>query len=49
LKERITEEVQAIDEDLRRRVMENLPKRLQECIEKQGRHLAGVTFKTKHY
>jgi hypothetical protein len=45
----ITEEVQVIDEDLRRCVMENLPKRLQECTEKQGGHLAGVIFKTKHY
>jgi uncharacterized coiled-coil protein SlyX len=49
LKEMITEEVQAIDEVLRHHVMENLPKRLQECTEKQGGHLAGVIFKTKHY
>jgi hypothetical protein len=48
-KERITEKVQAIYEDLRCRVMENLPKRLQECIEKQGGHLPGVIFKIKHY
>jgi hypothetical protein len=46
--ERITEEVQVID-DLRHCAMENLSKRLHECIEKQGKHLAGVIFKTKHY
>jgi uncharacterized coiled-coil protein SlyX len=49
LNERITEEVQAIVEDLRHCAMENLPQRLQECTEKQCRHLAGVIFKTKHY
>jgi hypothetical protein len=27
-------------------VIENLLKRLQECIEKQGGHLAGLIFKT---
>jgi hypothetical protein len=48
LKESITEVVRATDEDLRRREMKNLQERLQECIEKQGGHLAGFTSKTKH-
>jgi hypothetical protein len=48
LKGSITEEVQAI-EDIRCCLMEDLLKRFQEYIEKQGGHLAGVLFKTKHY
>jgi hypothetical protein len=48
MKERITEEVEVIDE-LRHHMMENLPKRLQECTEKQGRQLVDAIFKTNNY
>lgn len=44
LKEAIFNEVAAIDEDLRRRVYDNIHRRLQECINVNESHLPNVVF-----
>jgi hypothetical protein len=45
LKEAITQEVAAIPPEMTRRVMENYRKRLNQCIDNEGRHLIDVVFK----
>jgi len=42
LKEAIVDEIEAIDEDLRRRVYGNFQTRLQQCIDVNGGHLPDV-------
>lgn len=45
LKEIITQEVAAIPPEMTRRVTENYRKRLNQCIENEGRHLSDIIFK----
>jgi hypothetical protein len=45
LKQRIKEEIAAILEQLIRRVMGNLPGRLEQCVRNRGRHLSDVLYK----
>jgi hypothetical protein len=45
-KQRIHEEIEAIPEQMTRRVMEDLRGRLEMCLRNRGRHLSDVLFKT---
>ena len=47
LKERITDEVNAIPRDMCARAARNFWDRLQQCIDANGRHLQDIIFKTK--
>lgn len=44
LKNAIEREIRAIPRDMLRRVMINFSQRLEECVEKDGRHLTDVIF-----
>jgi len=44
LKRNIRDEVAAISPSMLRRVMQNYEKRLQECVDSEGRHLADTIF-----
>lgn len=46
LRERITEEVNAIPRDMCRRAVQNFRERLHQCLEADGRHLKDIIFKT---
>lgn len=46
LKERITQEINAIPVEMTRRVMANFRERLRQCIANNGQHLQDVIFKT---
>jgi len=46
LKEAIRQEIRPIDRRLLARVMENLKKMLENCIQEDGRHLIDIIFKT---
>jgi len=48
LKEAIRQEIRPIDRQLLARVMDNLKKkkRLENCIQSDGRHLTDIIFKT---
>jgi hypothetical protein len=43
----IQQEIAAIPTDMVRRAMENFKARLQECVQKGGKHLDDIIFKTK--
>ena len=45
LKDNITREIRAINQDMLLRVIENFQSRLQECLEKRGGHLKEIIFK----
>lgn len=45
LKTKIREEIANIPVEMFRRVMQNVPKRLQECLRRDGGHLLDVIFK----
>ena len=45
-KEAIRQEFRAIDRQLLARVMEDFKKRLENCIQEDGRHLTDIIFKT---
>jgi len=46
LKEAIRQEIRPIDRQLLARVMDDFKKRLENCIQEDGRHLADIIFKT---
>ena len=46
LKEAICHEIRPIDRQLLARVMDDLKKRLENCIQEDGRHLTDIIFKT---
>jgi len=46
LKEAIRQEICPIDRQLLARVMVNLKKRLENCIQEDGLHFTGIIFKT---
>jgi len=46
LKEAIRQGIRPIDRQLLARVMDDLKKRLENCIQSDGRHRTGVIFKT---
>lgn len=45
LKDNITEEIRAINQEMLQRVTDNFQSRLQQCLEKRGGHLKDVIFK----
>jgi hypothetical protein len=45
LKQRIVEEINAIQAATLRCVMENVVTRVRECIKQDGQHLSGIIFK----
>ena len=47
LKETIRQEILPIDRQLLARVMDDIKKRLENCIEEDGRHLTDIIFKTE--
>ena len=46
LKEAIRQEIRPIDHQLLARVMDDFKKRLENCIQEDGRHLTDIIFKT---
>ena len=46
LKEAIRQEIRPIDRQLLAHVMDDLKKRLENCIQEDGRHLTDIIFKT---
>ena len=46
LKEAIRQEIRPIDRQLLARVMDDFKKRLENCIQEDGRHLTDIIFKT---
>uniref|UniRef100_A0A1B6CGM5 Uncharacterized protein n=2 Tax=Clastoptera arizonana TaxID=38151 RepID=A0A1B6CGM5_9HEMI len=46
LSEMITLETRAVPREMLRRSMDNFSQRLEECMEKNGRHLTDVIFRT---
>ena len=46
LKEAIRQEIRPTDRQLLARVMDDLKKRLENCIQEDGRHLTDIIFKT---
>ena len=46
LKEAVRQEIRPIDRQLLARVMGDFEKRLQNCIQEDGRHLTNIVFKT---
>jgi len=46
LKEAIHQEVRPIDRQLLARVMDDFKKKLENCIQSDGRHLTDIIFKT---
>ena len=46
LKEAIRQEIRPIDRQLVARVMDDFKKRLENCIQEDGRHLTNIIFKT---
>ena len=46
LKETIRQEIRPIDRQLLARVMDDFEKRLENCIQEDGRHLTDIIFKT---
>ena len=46
LKEAIRQDIRPIDRQLLARVMDDFKKRLEKCIQEDGRHLTDTIFKT---
>jgi len=46
LKKAIRQEIRPFDRQLLARVMDDLKKRLEDCIQEDGRHLTDILFKT---
>jgi hypothetical protein len=45
LKQNIREEVEAVSPNMLQRVTQNFQKRLEECVDKKGRHLTDTMFR----
>jgi hypothetical protein len=48
LKEAIRQEIRPIERQLLARVMDDLKKRLENCIQEDGRHHTDIIFKLNH-
>jgi len=46
LKETVRQKIRPIDRQLLARVMEDFKKRLENCIQEDGRHITNIIFKT---